>query len=55
MARDQTTRSSKGMASFLWRHKLWWALPLAVLVAILAVLIVMVQAGPEAPFQYPKY
>lgn len=55
MAKEQIRGSSHGLAAFMWRHKFWWLIPLIVLALALAVIMVIVQAGSETPFQYPKY
>jgi uncharacterized membrane protein len=39
--------------SFLWQRKLWWLLPLAVLIFIIGILFAIAQVSSVAPFMYP--
>lgn len=41
------------LLSFLWSHKLWWLIPMVVVLAIVGILIVFASASPLAPFIYP--
>ena len=38
----------------VWRHKLWWMVPLLVAMVVLAVLIVL-EATPIGPLLYPVF
>jgi hypothetical protein len=38
---------------FLWQQKLWWLIPLAVLIFSIGVLFAIVQVSSIAPFMYP--
>ncbi len=38
---------------FLWRRKLWWLLPLAVLLFALGILFAIAQVSSVAPWMYP--
>ena len=39
--------------SFLWQQKLWWLIPLAVLILLMGVLFAVAQVSSVAPFMYP--
>jgi len=38
--------------AFFWARKLWWLMPMVMLLLVLAVLIVVAQATPFGPFIY---
>lgn len=38
---------------FLWNRKLWWLVPLAVLVFVIGILFVLAQVSSVAPWMYP--
>lgn len=38
---------------FLWQRKLWWLIPLAVLIFLIGILFVVAQVSSVAPFMYP--
>jgi hypothetical protein len=38
----------------VWRHKLWWMVPLLVAMAVLAVLVLL-EATPIGPLLYPVF
>lgn len=38
----------------VWRHKLWWMVPLLVAMVVLAVLVV-IEATPIGPLLYPVF
>jgi hypothetical protein len=53
-------RTRQGMlhqlAGFLWANKLWWLLPILVVIGLLAVLAaVAAVSGPGAPFIYTLF
>jgi len=39
--------------SFLWQRKLWWLVPLAILIFLIGVLFAIAQASSVAPWMYP--
>jgi drug/metabolite transporter superfamily protein YnfA len=41
--------------SFLWRRKLWWMIPMIVVLAIFVVLLVFAQSSSLAPFIYTLF
>jgi hypothetical protein len=45
---------SSDLIYLVWRHKLWWMVPLLVAMAILAVLVVL-EATPIGPLLYPVF
>lgn len=45
---------SSDLVYLVWRHKLWWMLPLLVALVILAVLVVL-EATPIGPLLYPVF
>jgi Na+-translocating ferredoxin:NAD+ oxidoreductase RnfD subunit len=38
---------------FLWQRKLWWLIPLAMLIFVLGLLFVIAQLSSVAPWMYP--
>lgn len=41
------------LLSLLWQRKLWWLIPMVLMLLVFAVLIVLAQASSVAPFLYP--
>jgi NAD/NADP transhydrogenase beta subunit len=41
--------------SFLWQRKLWWLLPMIVMLLIFGVLLVLAQGSAIAPFIYTLF
>ena len=41
--------------SFLWKRKLWWLMPMLVVIVLFALLLVFAQASPVAPFIYTLF
>jgi len=39
--------------TFLWQKKLWWLLPLAVLLFLMGILFALAQMSSVAPWMYP--
>jgi beta-lactamase regulating signal transducer with metallopeptidase domain len=39
--------------TFLWQRKLWWLVPLAMLILILGILFAFAQVSSVAPWMYP--
>jgi len=55
----RSTRARLGivgeMMSFLWRRKLWWLIPLVVVLLLFGLLLVFAQASGIAPFIYTLF
>jgi hypothetical protein len=45
---------SGDLISLVWRHKLWWMLPLLLALVVLAALVVL-EATPIGPLLYPVF
>jgi hypothetical protein len=45
---------SADLINLVWRHKLWWMIPLLLAMAVLAVLVVL-EATPIGPLLYPVF
>jgi competence protein ComGC len=45
----------KEFLGFLHREKKWWLIPMVIILAILAVLIIFAQSSAIAPFLYPFF
>ncbi len=41
------------LLSFVWQRKLWWIMPLAILLVLLGLLIIFAQTSAVAPWLYP--
>ena len=41
------------LGQFIWEYRLWWLIPLALLLLIASVLIIVGHTTPLAPFIYP--
>jgi len=41
--------------SFLWQEKVWWMIPMVVVLLIFGLLIVFAQSSPIAPFIYTLF
>ena len=39
--------------AFLWARKLWWLIPLAVIIGLMGVLFAVAQISSVAPWMYP--
>jgi hypothetical protein len=39
--------------TFLWQRKLWWLIPLAVLLFLIGILFAVAQVSSVAPWMYP--
>ncbi len=39
--------------TFLWQRKLWWLIPLAVLLCLIGILFAIAQVSSVAPWMYP--
>ena len=45
---------SSDLVHLVWRHKLWWMLPLLLALVVLAALVVL-EATPLGPLLYPVF
>ena len=46
----------KDLFSFMWERKLWWMVPMIVVLVLVAVLLMVASsAGPAAPFIYSLF
>jgi len=43
------------LLQFLWKRKLWWLIPMIVLVILFVVLLVFAQGSAVAPFIYTLF
>jgi len=41
--------------TFLWRRKLWWLIPMSVVILLVGILLVFGQASGVAPFIYALF
>ena len=41
--------------SFLWKRKLWWLMPMLVVIVLFAVLLIFAQGSAVAPFIYTLF
>lgn len=44
---------TKGLFAFLWKNKLWWMIPIVLMLIIFFLLMVFVQSTPLGPLIYP--
>lgn len=40
---------------FLWKEKIWWLIPLMVILILLAILMIFAHSSPVAPFIYTLF
>lgn len=40
---------------FLWQRKLWWLIPMVLMLLIFGLLLMLAQASSIAPFIYPLF
>lgn len=43
------------LLSFLWKRKLWWLIPMIIVVVLFAVLLVFAEGSAVAPFIYTLF
>ena len=43
------------LIQFLWQRKLWWMIPMIVILVLFGVLIVLAGSSPVAPFIYTLF
>ena len=41
--------------SFLWKRKLWWLMPMIVVIVLFAILLIFAQGSAVAPFIYTLF
>ena len=41
--------------SFLWKRKLWWLMPMLVVIILFAILLIFAQGSAVAPFIYTLF
>ena len=41
--------------AFLWKRKLWWLMPMIVVIVLFAVLLIFAQGSAVAPFIYTLF
>ncbi len=45
----------KELIGFLWQQKLWWLIPLVILLVLIGTLLVLTQSSSVAPFIYSLF
>jgi len=43
------------LLTFLWKRKLWWLMPMVVVIILFAVLLIFAQGSAVAPFIYTLF
>ncbi len=43
------------LLSFLWKRKLWWLIPMIVVIVLFAMLLIFAQGSALAPFIYTLF
>jgi len=43
------------LLSFLWQQKLWWMIPMVVVLLLFGILLIAAQSSPLAPFIYTLF
>lgn len=43
------------LLAFLWMRRLWWLIPMVVVLLVLGILIIFTQSSALAPFLYPLF
>jgi uncharacterized membrane protein len=43
------------LLSFFWKEKMWWMIPMIIILVLLGVLIIFSQSTPVAPFIYTLF
>ena len=46
---------SSELLQFLWAQKLWWLIPMVVMLLLLGMFLVLAQAAAVVPFLYPLF
>ena len=45
----------KELLSYLWKERLWWMIPMMIVLVLLGVLMIFAQSSPAAPFIYTLF
>lgn len=45
----------KELLAYLWKERLWWMIPMMVILILLGILMYMAQSSPVAPFIYTLF
>ena len=43
------------LLAFLWKERIWWMIPMVIVLILLGILIFMAQSTPVAPFIYTLF
>ena len=43
------------LLSFLWRRKLWWLIPMIIVIGLFAVMLIVAEGSAVAPFIYTLF
>ena len=43
------------LMGFLWKQKLWWLIPMLIVLLLFGVLLILAQSSPIAPFIYTLF
>jgi len=43
------------LVGFLWRNKLWWMIPMIMILAVFFLIIIFAQSSPLGPFIYTLF
>jgi len=54
MLRGYTSVASE-LIGFLWKQKLWWLIPMLVVLLLFGLLLIFAQSTPLAPFIYTLF
>lgn len=46
---------ARELLSFLWKEKMWWLIPMMVILLLLGILMIFAQGSPVAPFIYTLF
>ena len=43
------------LLEFLWKRKLWWMIPIIVILLLIGILLIFAQSSAVAPFKYTLF
>jgi hypothetical protein len=43
------------LLSFLWKRKLWWLIPMVIVIVLFAVMLIVAEGSAVAPFIYTLF
>jgi Family of unknown function (DUF5989) len=49
------SESNRSLGSLIWQLKLWWMVPLSLMVVLFALLLVFADASGDSPFIYQLF